>query len=119
MFIAFIGITLSAQNSKSATVTIKTNGVCKMCEDRFNEKVPYFKGVQDFSYDLTSNNMVITYNPNKTNPDELRKQVSNLGYDADAVKANPTAREKLPACCKAPKSEHHHHDGCSGHGHKH
>ena len=110
-------ITLGAnaqQASKGVqTVTIQTNGVCQKCADKFKENVPYFKGVKSYSYDMKTAKLTITYDVKKTNPDQLRKEVSKLGYNADNVKADPDARAKLPACCRAEKSGGC--GGCAGH----
>jgi hypothetical protein len=32
----------------------------------------------------------------------LRKAVSDVGYDADDMSADPEAYKDLPACCKKP-----------------
>ena len=113
-FVSFIAILFSisvmAQKSNNETIVIQTNGVCEMCKKLFTEKVPYFKGVVDFSYDVKTAKMAVTYNPKKTTPAEIRKGISDLGYDADDVKANPEARAKLPACCRNSKASH---SGCS------
>ncbi|MEG2103363.1 MAG: heavy-metal-associated domain-containing protein [Flavobacterium sp.] len=122
--VAIVGLTATAQTSKTAnetqTVMIQTNGVCKHCEDLFKEKVPFFKGVKDYSYDAKTSKMTITYDAKKTSPEVLRAQISKLGYDADGVKADAAAREKLPACCKTSKKSDGHQGcpnqhKCSGH----
>lgn len=92
-----------AQQS-TAKVTIQTNGVCQKCADLFNSQVPYFKGVKDYSYDAKTAKITVTYDAAKTNPDQLRAQISKLGYNADGVEADPAARAKLPACCRGEKS---------------
>jgi hypothetical protein len=53
-------------------------------------------------YELDEKNMSITvyYNSKKTDLDKIRKAISQLGYDADDVKADPAAYEKLDGCCK-------------------
>lgn len=114
---AIITLGANAQQSKSVskgeqTVTIQTNGVCQKCADKFKENVPYFKGVKSYTYDMKTAKLTITYDSKKTNPDQLRTEVSKLGYNADNVKADPAARAKLPACCRAEKSG----GCCSGHG---
>ena len=101
--IAIMGFGAAAQSTTKETVVIQTNGVCKTCEDLFGKNVPYFKGVIDYSYDAGTSKMTVTYNPKKTTPDEIRKGISKLGYDADNVKADAAARAKLPACCKVDK----------------
>ncbi len=112
--VSLITLGVSAQKTASKneqTVTIQTNGVCQKCADKFKENVPYFKGVKSYTYDMKTAKLTINYDAKKTNPDQLRTQVSKLGYNADNVKADPAARAKLPACCRAEKS-----GGCAGHG---
>ena len=118
--VSLITLGVSAQQSKTAskgeqTVTIQTNGVCQKCADKFKENVPYFKGVKSYNYDMKTAKLTINYDAKRTNPDQLRQEVSKLGYNADNVKADPAARAKLPACCRAEKSS-----GCcsggAGHG---
>jgi len=98
-----------------AFVSLITNGVCQKCADRFKENVPYFKGVKSYTYDMKTAKLTINYDAKKTNPDQLRQEVSKLGYNADNVKADAAARAKLPACCRAEKGS-----GCcsggAGHG---
>ena len=109
-------ITLGANAQKASkgeqTVTIQTNGVCQKCADKFKENVPYFKGVKSYTYDMKTAKLTVNYDAKKTNPDQLRQQISKLGYNADNVKADEAARAKLPACCRADKGC----GGCAGHG---
>ena len=116
--VSLITLGMSAQTTKSAskgeqTVTIQTNGVCQKCADKFKENVPYFKGVKSYSYDMKTAKLTINYDAKKTNPDQLRQEISKLGYNADNVKADAAARAKLPACCRVEKSGC---GGCGGHG---
>lgn len=115
--VSLITLGVSAQKTASKneqTVTIQTNGVCQKCADKFKENVPYFKGVKSYTYDMKTAKLTINYDAKKTNPDQLRTEVSKLGYNADNVKADPAARAKLPACCRAEKSGGC--GGCAGHG---
>lgn len=109
-----LGANAQKASKKEQTVTIQTNGVCQKCADKFKENVPYFKGVKDYSYDMKTAKLTITYDASRTNPDQLRQQISKLGYNADNVKADAAARAKLPACCRAEKSSGC--GGCGGHG---
>ena len=114
--VSLITLGVSAQKAASKneqTVTIQTNGVCQKCADKFKENVPYFKGVKSYTYDMKTAKLTITYDTKKTNPDQLRTQISKLGYNADNVKADAAARAKLPACCRVEKSGC---GGCAGHG---
>ena len=111
---AIISLGANAQQASKGeqSVTIQTNGVCQKCADKFKENVPYFKGVKSYTYDMKTAKLTINYDSKKTNPDQLRQQISKLGYNADNVKADAEARAKLPACCRAEKSS----GGCGGHG---
>lgn len=109
-----ISLSLSAQTTQKkaapaaaktvAQVVIQTNGVCQKCADCFKTKVPTFKGVKSCSYDMKTSKLTVNYDSKLTTPDQLRQQISKLGYNADNVKADPAARAKLPACCKDKKS---------------
>ena len=94
--------TVSSKASTLTTITIQTNASknCKSCVNRFKENVPFFKGVKDYTFDTATAKLTVTYDTKKTTADQIRKQISDLGYDADKVKANPAARAKLPACCR-------------------
>ena len=88
--------------AKEAKVEIQTNASrgCQKCADRFKENVPFFKGVKDYTYDAKTAVIVVKFDPNKTNADQIRQGISKMGYDADNVKADPAARAKLPECCR-------------------
>lgn len=114
------------KSTKTATTTtiqkavIQTNGVCEKCEKIFKDNVPSFKGVKDFSYDKNTSKLTVLYDTKKTNAQEIRLQISKLGYNADDIKADPAARAKLPACCQTEKDSNKQsdcngqHSGCSG-----
>lgn len=91
-----------SKNSSYTTITIQTNASknCKSCVNRFKENVPFFKGVKEYTFDSSTAKLTVTYDPKKTTADQIRKQISDLGYDADKVKANEAARAKLPPCCR-------------------
>ena len=44
-------------------------------------------------------------NTDKTSPEEIKEAISKLGYDADEVKADSAAYNKLPSCCKVGAHE--------------
>ena len=111
---AIFSLSVSAQTPQSAKVSakgnvvsqviIQTNGTCQKCADCFKENVPFFKGVKTYSYDMKTAKLTINYDASSTNPDQLRKEISKLGYNADNVQADAAARAKLPACCRGDKS---------------
>ena len=86
--------------SKWATVEIKTSGICEMCKETIETALAYEKGVKKSNFDTGSHIVTVTYNSEKTSPDKIRLAISKAGYDADDVKADPKAYDKLDDCCK-------------------
>jgi mercuric ion binding protein len=105
MFIlsGFAGI---AQEKKTDTITIKTSAVCGQCKDRIETGMAFEKGVKDVKLDVDTKMATIIYAASKTTPDQLRRSISKLGYDADSIQADPVAYKKLPACCKKDAAKH-------------
>ncbi|EAY27043.1 heavy-metal-associated domain-containing protein [Microscilla marina] len=105
-FIFVLGFVVQAQAQKTkkrkkvATLSIKTSAQCGMCKDRIEKAMAYERGVKKAVLDVESKMLTVTYKTRKTNPDKLRKAVSNVGYDADKVIAEQKAYNKLPACCQ-------------------
>jgi hypothetical protein len=50
--------------------------------------------------------LYIVYNPKKTNPEQLKKVISSVGYDADEMLADKKAYDALPPCCKKDAKAH-------------
>lgn len=81
-------------------VNIKTSSECNMCKERIEEKLNYTKGVTYVNLDVSSKLLKIKYKSEKITVEKIRETLSNMGYDADDVKANKESQNKLPSCCK-------------------
>lgn len=91
-------------NQKAVIKTTLHCDHCKQCETcglKFKTEMLKIKGVK--MYELDDKTMIFTvyYNSKKTNLQTIKTAISKLGYDADEVKADPIAYEKLDGCCKA------------------
>jgi copper chaperone CopZ len=101
VFVLFLSIGITnAQESKIATATIKTSAECGSCKERLEEKLNYTTGVKYAELNLENKELSVKYNTKKISLDEIRKIISETGYDADRIPANPEAVKDLPACCK-------------------
>ncbi|MFP4529514.1 MAG: heavy-metal-associated domain-containing protein [Candidatus Kapaibacterium sp.] len=104
--VLFVGlmsaIDLTAKDHTS-TIKIKTSAQCGMCEKTIEGGLEDQKGVIKSELDADSKMVTVTYDDSKTNEDNIRKDIAEMGYDADDVKANKKAQKKLPKCCQ-PKS---------------
>jgi periplasmic mercuric ion binding protein len=108
MMVVVLIITLSGftMADKYLEIKIKTSAVCGMCKDRIEQGLAFEKGIKDVSLDVDTKIATVKYNPSKINPDEIRKLISKLGYDADTVAADKKAYDKLPPCCKKENAKH-------------
>ena len=103
LFICLIGFqTVNAQEKKKGneTVIIQTSAQCGDCKERIEELLNYSKGVTFAELDLVTKKVTVKFNPSKISLSEIKKKISDLGYDADEVKANAEGIKKLPACCQ-------------------
>ena len=93
-------ITFSLQAQKTQTVEIKTSAECGSCKDRMEGKLNYVDGIRFAELNVETKVLSVKFQASKITLEEIKKIISELGYDADDIKANPEAVEKLPACCK-------------------
>ena len=106
LFFTLLTSTLSAQNSKNEKVIIQTTihcdhcKVCETCGQNFQENLYKIKGVKMYELDEKAMTLTIFYNGKKTNLNEIKLAITKLGYDADEMKADAIAYEKLDGCCK-------------------
>ncbi len=101
--------TKKEQKKDSEEIKIKTSAMCNMCKTKIEHDLGMEKGIKSVSLDLDTKIVTVGYDPKKTNPDQIRKDISMIGYDADNVPADKKAFDKLPPCCKkaaeAPATE--------------
>lgn len=91
------------KNDKWETAYIKTNAQCDMCKERIEKAVYKQKGVRKAELNMKNKAVMVVYNTKKTDIDNIRTAISDLGHQADGVKANQAAYEALPDCCKTTK----------------
>lgn len=106
LLLLFAGLGASAQTKKNEKVVIKTSifcDHCKQCEtcgQNLNGKLLGISGVRMYELDDKKQTITVYYNGKKVTAEAIRKAISDAGYDADQLKANPLAYEKLDGCCK-------------------
>ena len=96
-------ITASAQQKKPITVKIQTpTAQCEECKLRIEQYLKYEDGVTKVVVYPKSKYTNVTYLADRTNIENIKTAIANIGYDADDVKANEEAYNKLPKTCKHP-----------------
>lgn len=100
--------TIFAQKQKSVEkVVIKTAIACDHCKQcptcggLLERTLIKEKGIKMITVDESNMTITIIFNPKKINLNTIKTAISNLGYDADDIKANTKAYENLDGCCKA------------------
>jgi len=91
-------------NKKAVIKTVLNCDHCKQCETcglKFKMELLKLKGVKMYELDDEAMTITVYYNGKKTDLQTIREGISKLGYDADDIKADPEAYEKLDNCCKA------------------
>lgn len=87
------------------TLVVKASIECETCKKTLENGLRFEKGIKLATVDVEAKTVTVIYNTDKTNPVEIRKAISKLGYDADDVPADKKAYDKLENCCK--KNGHH------------
>jgi len=72
------------------------------CQAIIEKSLAYEKGVRDLKFDLKGQNLIVVYNPQKTNVENIQKALKKLGYDAklSTQKECPLKTENK-SCCKS------------------
>lgn len=106
LMIAVAGFgTLSFGQAKkyAQTVTIKTPTVqCESCKERIESYLKREEGIQKATVDVKKKTVKVTFVSERTNIENIKTAIANVGYDADDVTANEDSYKKLPKCCKKP-----------------
>jgi mercuric ion binding protein len=103
LFSFFIVSGIVAQQKKPVTVKINTPSVqCEMCKKKIEDYLKFEEGIVKSVVDFKQKKTTVTYLTDRTNLENIKTAIANTGYDADDVKAEKEAYEKLPKCCKKP-----------------
>jgi copper chaperone CopZ len=100
LMMLFVVANSNAQSNELKTAEIKTSAVCESCKERIEKKVSKLEGVVEASLDVDTKILNVKYDESKISLEEIRTEISKIGYDADDVKRNPKAYKKLPKCCR-------------------
>jgi periplasmic mercuric ion binding protein len=86
------------------TVTISTPTVqCGMCKKRIESYMMREEGVQKVDVNYKTKKTKVTYVAERTNIENVKTAIANVGYDADDITANEDSYKELPNCCKKPE----------------
>ena len=97
----FFSVLMIGCNNASEEMVINTPTIqCGMCQKIIEVGLAKVDGVSNPRVDLKTKKTILLHDPEKTNEKSIEKIVSELGYQANDLKANPDSYADLPACCK-------------------
>lgn len=88
------------QQDPMAYMVVKTFEMCNSCVEMLQNNLPFEKGIHKATVDTENNEILIDYNPKKTDKDKVRKAIAKMGVQADDVPADPEGVKEMPECCK-------------------
>lgn len=106
MFLFATQLIVAQKEPKRQTITIKTPNtcdhckVCETCGGKLEGQLGLAKGIQSVTYNEADQTTTVVYWTKKTTPEQIRKEISLLGFDADEVKADPEGYKQRDGCCK-------------------
>lgn len=102
--ILFLTIASFAQTKAVQTVKLSTPTVqCESCKKRIETYLKRYDGVMSINVNVKKKETTVKYITDRINEEEVKTAISNAGYDANDVSANPESYKKLPTCCKKPE----------------
>lgn len=88
------------KQEKKQEVVIVTSAECGTCKKIMEEKLNYTKGILFADLDVPTQKLTVKFKTKNISADQIRTIISELGYDADDVKAVPEKVLELPKCCQ-------------------
>ncbi|MDP4285159.1 MAG: heavy-metal-associated domain-containing protein [Bacteroidota bacterium] len=92
-----------AQNNAIQKAVIQTPGVqIEACKTSIENFLAHEYGVAYVKADYRRHTVTVKWFKDRTNIENIKTALANMGYDADDVTAEPDAFKRLQAACKPP-----------------
>jgi copper chaperone CopZ len=90
-----------SQQKVVETAKIKTpNALCEACKPRIETYVKRIDGILSINVNYRKGETTVKYLTDRTNIEEIKTAIANMGYDADDIPANEESYKRLPKTCK-------------------
>lgn len=105
VIIAFSDPVLAQQKAVQKAV-IQTPGVRdESCKTRIDNFLVHEYGVSSVKADFRRHTVTVVWYTDRTNIENIKTELANMGYDADNIQANPEAYNRLPPQCRPVKKD--------------
>ena len=86
----------------SGKALIKTPTIlCEKCQEKVEFFISHTEGVTSIAVNIRKKTTTVTWLNDRTNLENIKTAIANLGYDADDIEAEEYAFKGLPKQCKA------------------
>ncbi|MVT10431.1 heavy-metal-associated domain-containing protein [Chitinophaga tropicalis] len=108
----FVGVGMTMAQAKKGTTLLTAKistptAKCEQCKERIERYLLREEGVASSKVDFRKGITTVKYYSDRTNIENVKTAIANLGYDADNVTANEEAYARLPKNCKKPEDGGH------------
>lgn len=95
----------SQKQTETAVFNVVPAMSCENCENKIKSNLRYEKGVSAIATDLKAQTVTVTYDPAKTNPNQISEAFKKIGYEATVGTATASSCEKKAGCCKKAEGQ--------------
>lgn len=101
VFALMIGANANAQIKPLEKAVIKTPGLkCEECAALVEKRMVRVDGIRSIKVNYIKKTVAVSWLTDRLHLDDIQLALSNLGFDADSVLAQPVAAKRLPECCR-------------------
>lgn len=87
------------------TETFTVYGNCGMCKKTIERSLHDVKGIETGEWDMSTDKMTVTFDPNVISLGDIHKKIAGVGYDTEEERAPDEVYEKLHSCCQYDRPE--------------
>ena len=96
----FTAVTFSQQKVQETAKIMTPNALCEACKTRIETYLKRIDGVRFINVNYRRGETTVKYLTDRTNIEEIKTAIANMGYDADEIPANEEFYKRLPKTCK-------------------
>lgn len=94
-FLLLIGNVYSQGKTRKTKAVIKSNVECDLCKTNVEKNLSKAQGIRKVTADYKTHEVTVVYNSRRITIEQIRKNLADLGYDADDVPANNRMNQLL------------------------
>lgn len=85
---SLMALGLYAKDIQELVVTTNPPMACQNCENKIKKNIRFEKGVKDIETNRADQKVTITYDADKTNPEQIEKGFEKIGYKVTVLTEN-------------------------------